>query len=451
MKIADLGISDRLDSWQERLADLPASDRAAVLDSLPASDIEALSYDWSSWRRDSQKDPPGDWRYWLVLAGRGFGKSRTGAEWVRARANSGLFRNINIIGATVDDARDIMVTGESGILSVCPKSERPVYLPSKRLLEWPRTGCRTLIFSADKPERLKGKQHDGLWADEIASWRNGKKAWAEAKLGLRLGPDPRVIITTTPKPLAMLKRLIKDKASHVTRGTTYENKANLAQAFFDEIISDYEGTALGRQELQGDMLEEAEGALWKREWIDQYRVKEAPKTLSRIAVGVDPSGGAGECGIVAVAIGEGTARVAHKYILADASAKLSALDWGVRAWRMALLVDADAIACEKNFGGDMVKANMTTASHQTEFLGRQLPRYTDVHASRGKAIRAEEWAAQTQQGRIHFVGEFDTLEDELCTFVPGAKSPNRLDAMVHGLKALESTGSISWGTFEPWS
>ena len=437
-------------SWQESLSALTPVGRVAILDSLTNADLEALAYDWSEWRRPSQKEPLGSWRYWLCLSGRGWGKSRTGSEWVREKGKSGRFCNINIIGATVDDARDIMVEGESGILSVCPRHERPIYVPSKRLLKWPN-GARTLIFSADKSERLKGKQHDALWADEIAGWRDAEKTWAEAKLGLRLGPDPRIIVTTTPKPLAMLRRLIRDPACHVTKGTTYENRANLAPAFFAEIILDYEGTALGRQELLGDMLEEAEGALWKRSWIDKYRVKEAPKTICRVAIGVDPPGGATECGIVAVALGEGKPRAAHKYILADTSGKLSALEWGVKAWRTAISVDADVIACEKNFGGDMVKANMAAASHEQEFIGFQLPRYGDVHASRNKAIRAEEWAAQTQQGRIHFVGEMDELEDELCNWEPGSKSPNRLDAMVWGLKAVESIGLVSWSTFEPWS
>lgn len=211
-----------------------------------------LRWHWPLYARPEQLEPEGDWTYWLILAGRGYGKTRAGAEWVRKYATSGKYGYVNVIGATADDARDIMVEGESGILAVCPNWERPEYLPTKRRLEW-KNGAKTLIFTADEPERLRGKQHMALWADELASWRY-QEAWDQAMLGLRIGPSPRAVITTTPKPRPILKELLERKALVVTKGTTYENRANLAPEFYDEIIRKYEGTRLGQQELNAELL-----------------------------------------------------------------------------------------------------------------------------------------------------------------------------------------------------
>jgi hypothetical protein len=211
-----------------------------------------LSWYWPLWARENQLPPEGEWTYWLILAGRGFGKTRSGAEWIRESATSGRFKHVNLIGATADDARDIMVEGESGILAICPPWQRPEYLPTKRRLDWPN-GCRTLIFTADEPERLRGKQHQRLWADELASWRY-QEAWDQAMLGLRLGPDPRACITTTPKPRPILRELLDRDRLVMTRGTTYENRENLADQFYEEIIRKYEGTRLGQQELNAELL-----------------------------------------------------------------------------------------------------------------------------------------------------------------------------------------------------
>ena len=211
-----------------------------------------LSFYWPLWARENQLPPGGEWTYWLILAGRGFGKTRAGAEWVRDSATSGRFKHVNLIGATADDARDIMVEGESGILNICPPWQRPEYLPTKRRLDWPN-GCKTLIFTADEPERLRGKQHQRLWADELASWRY-QEAWDQAMLGLRLGPDPRACITTTPKPRPILRELLDRPSLVTTKGTTYENRDNLAPQFYEEIIRKYEGTRLGQQELEAELL-----------------------------------------------------------------------------------------------------------------------------------------------------------------------------------------------------
>lgn len=243
----------------KRYASLPADVRerlkaeAAAGSQLDPLEFEAfLAWHWPFWARPSQLEPAGEWTYWVILSGRGFGKTRAGSEWVRSTVAQGRFSFVNLIGATADDARDIMIEGESGILAVCPPRERPEYMPSKRQLAWPN-GCRSLIFTADEPERLRGKQHQRLWADEVASWRY-EEAWDQAMLGLRLGPDPRALVTTTPKPRAILRDLLARPRVVVTRGTTYENRDNLAPEFFDEIIRKYEGTRLGRQELEAELL-----------------------------------------------------------------------------------------------------------------------------------------------------------------------------------------------------
>ena len=424
--------------------------RDSVIAAMPPADVEALTYCWEDWRRPNQVEPEGDWTYWLILAGRGFGKTRMGAEWIRSRVRSGS-QHVNLLGATADDARDIMIEGESGVLAVCPPLERPLYRKTLRRLDWPN-GARSLIFTADEPERLRGKQHDSLWCDELAAWRKLEEAWTHAKLGLRLGSRPQAIITTTPKPRKVLRKIVDDPDTVVTTGTTYDNRANLAPAFFDSVIREYEGTSVGRQELLGHMLSEAEGALWRREWLDKARVDKLPETVLRVAVGVDPPGGTTECGIVAAALGEDD----HVYVFVDASEMLSAGQWGAKVWRTALEADADVVAGERNFGGDMVEQTLKTAAQGVEFEGEDLARFQSVNASRGKAIRAEPWAAKTEQGRLHIVGDLDELEDELCTWDPNAKpkmaSPNRLDAMVWACAALDQRAvPVSYGSIDVWT
>lgn len=255
-------------SAAELLASQPPSTRDAWLASLKPDEAAALEYEWEFWARPSQRPPPGDWRVWLVMAGRGFGKTRVGAEWVRESVRD--YPLVNIIGATADDARDIMIEGESGILAVCPPGERPLYVPSKRRLEWPN-GARSLIFTADEPERLRGKQHMRIWGDEIAAWRY-PEAWDQAMFGLRLGGDPRAVATTTPKPVRLVRDLMALRTTAITRGSTYENRGNLAPAFLDQIVAKYEGTRLGRQELNAELLDDVPGALWTRTMIDDLRV-----------------------------------------------------------------------------------------------------------------------------------------------------------------------------------
>ncbi len=393
---------------------------------------EALKFRWDLHAREKQRLPTGDFFIWLLLSGRGFGKTRTGAETVRqwVRAN----QYVNLIGATADDARDIMVEGESGILAVCPRSERPEYKKSDRKLVWPN-GAISLIFTADEPERLRGKQHYKIWADELGSWRY-PEAWEQAMLGLRLGNKPQGIVTTTPKPTSLILTLVNDPRNIVTSGTTYENRANLAQGFFEYVISRYEGTRLGRQELNAELLTDSPGALWKRDNIDANRVLQTPDFF-RVIVGVDPSATSGgdEAGIVTCGKYDD-----QYYTLADDSVQGSPDTWARAAVTAYYRHKADCIVAEKNNGGEMVEAVI----HQVDPNAN----VRLVWASRGKAVRAEPIAAIAEQGRDHHVGVFAQLEDELCMWVPGDASPNRLDAKVWAMTELMEMGT-STALYDP--
>lgn len=415
------------------MSSLPAATRAELLAEFTDAELAALEWDWLFWARPEQLPPPGDWRCWLVVAGRGFGKTRTGAEWVRASITD--FAIVNVIAPTADDARDIMIEGESGILAICPDRERPVYLPSKRRLEWPN-GARTLIFTADEPDRLRGKQHQRLWCDEIASWRY-PEAWDQAMLGLRLGTDPRVVATTTPRPIRFVTELMAESTTVITHGTTYQNADNLAPAFLSKIIRKYEGSRLGRQELLAELLTDTPGALWTRPTLDDSRVVAHPD-LARVVVAVDPSGGHGEDndeqGIIVVAKGVD----GRGYVLADRTCKLTPDGWGRRAVQAYLDFKADRIVYEQNFGGEMCEAVIRTAARA---MGVTVATKA-VHASRGKAVRAEPVAALYEQGRVSHVGALPELEDELATWTPDSgQSPNRLDALVWAFTELLVAGA----------
>jgi len=382
--------------------------------------IEEYKRRWSIQARDKQKLPLDPFFVWLILAGRGFGKTRTGAETVRLWKDN--YPIVNIVGATADDARDIMIEGESGILAICPDNERPVYVSSKRRLEW-QNGAVSLIFTADEPERLRGKQHMKVWCDELASWRYDE-AWSQIMFGLRLGDNPQAIVTTTPRPTKLVIDLTKDERNIITVGTTYENRANLAAGFFDYVIKKYEGTTLGRQELLAQILTDNPAALWRRTDIDAARVTKHPD-LDRVIVGVDPSATAGgdEAGII-------TAGKAgdHFYTLADDSIQGSPQVWATAAVTAYHRHKADLIVAEDNNGGEMVEAVIKQVDESVPVQR--------VHASRGKATRAEPVSLLSQQGRDHHVGEFAKLEDELCLWQQGDASPNRLDAKVWAITAL---------------
>ena len=401
-------------------------DRDEILSTLTEEQAEVLRYQWKGWMaRPSQELPDGDWAYWLILAGRGFGKTRTGAEVVREWVKTS--RYVNLIGATADDARDIMVEGESGILAVCSPDERPYYKKHEAKLVWPN-GAISLIFTADQPERLRGKQHEKLWADELAAWRY-MEAWDQAKFGLRLGDNPQAIITTTPRPLKLLRTIMEDPQTVVTRGSTYDNKTNLAKSFFSAIITQYEGTRIGRQELNAELLDDIPGALWTLKSIDEHR--KSPNSLpdmERVVVAVDPSvtnkEGSDETGIVCG--GRGTD--GHAYVWIDSSKRMSPSEWGKLAVGLYHSESADIIVAESNNGGDMVEDTIKTVDANVNVK--------QVKASRGKVTRAEPVAALYEQGRVHHVGSLDTLEDQMVNFTSDfdrkaqGYSPDRVDALV---------------------
>lgn len=388
--------------------------------------FEALKYRWDINAREKQIIPEKDFFIWLILAGRGFGKTRTGAETVRYWVRNNAI--VNLIGATADDARDIMIEGESGILAICPNNERPIYVASKRRLEW-QNGAVSLIFTADEPERLRGKQAMKIWMDELASWRY-PEAYDQAMMGLRLGDKPQAIVTTTPRPTKIILDLIKDERNIITTGSTYENKNNLSQGFFDYVIKKYEGTRLGRQELNAELLTDNPGALWKRENIDKARVTKAPE-LDYVIVGVDPSASStgDEAGIIT-----GGRKGEDYYTLADDSVQGSPQTWATAAVTAYHRHKANMIVAEKNNGGEMVEAVIKQVDPSVPVKL--------VHASRGKATRAEPVAAISEQGRDHHVGAFPKLEDELCLWMPGDASPNRLDAKVWMITEL--LGNTDW-------
>jgi phage terminase large subunit-like protein len=418
-----------------RLASLPEALRNELVAALSPEEARLLIYDWPFWARPNQLPPEGDWRVWLVLAGRGFGKTRTGAEHIRARATARTASRFALVAPTAGDARDVMVEGESGILAVSPPWERPRYEPSKRRLTWPNGAVATL-FSADEPERLRGPQHDLAWCDELASWRY-PEAWDMLMLGLRLGADPRVVVTTTPRPTKLIRGLTADPTVVVTRGTTYDNRANLAPAFLGQIVRKYQGTHLGRQELLAELLENVPGALWNRGMIEATRASNAPE-LIRVVVAIDPATssteGSDETGIIVA----GKDQAGRGWVLADASGRFRPTEWAKTAILAYRAHCADRVVAEVNNGGDMVETTLRMIDPNVPFAA--------VHASRGKITRAEPVAALYEQGRVHHVGVFPHLEDQMCAFARDAHgafdirsagfSPDRVDALVWALTDL---------------
>jgi phage terminase large subunit-like protein len=392
-------------------------------------EAEALLYDWKGlWARPKQLPPTAAWAVWLVLAGRGFGKSRTGAEWVRDMVESGKARRIALVGPTAADVRDVMIEGESGILAVCPPWNMPVYEPSKRRLTWPN-GAIATAYSADQPDRLRGPQHDAAWCDELCAWRY-PEAWDMLIFGLRLGDDPRVVVTTTPKPVKLVRELVADPTTAITKGSTYENEENLAAPFIKAVKKKYEGTRLGRQELHAEILDDNPGALWKRKQIEDLMVRQTP-TLLRVGVGVDPAVSAkatsDETGIIVGGIGPCSCKgevETHAFVLDDVSGQHTANEWAQLVVNTFHAQQADRVIAEVNNGGDLVEVNLRT-------VDKNIP-YTAVHASRGKQTRAEPIAALYEQGKVHHVGSLATLEDQMCNWDPttGEGSPDRLDALV---------------------
>jgi len=394
---------------------------------------DALAHNWRLKARLNQLPPPGDWAGWLILSGRGWGKTFVGANFVLEEIAAKRARRIALIAPTSADCRDTMVEGVSGILA-CSGHDRPTYEPSKRRLSW-ANGAVATTFSAEEADRLRGPNHDLIWFDELAAFENPQAVWDMAMMGLRMGRRPRWVVTTTPKPIGLLKRLVVREGVDVvvTRGSTFENEANLAPGFLQEIRARYEGTRLGRQELNAEILEDVQGALWTREVLDRARYANAVPDLKRIVVAIDPSGTSGDdsgdaVGIVVAGIGlDGLG-----YVLADETIKASPAVWGATAVAAYRRFRADRIIGERNFGGAMIQ-------HVIRTCDPNIP-YRDVTASRGKIARAEPIAALYEQNRVRHAGAFNDLEDQLCAMTSegfvGDGSPDRADALVWALTEL---------------
>jgi phage terminase large subunit-like protein len=373
------------------------SDVGGDVFSLLAQNEEALKYRWEIQARPKQLPPPGNWTLWVTMAGRGSGKTRTGAEYIRSLAKKGKHGRIAIIGPTAADVRDVMIEGDSGILACSPPDFMPLYEPSKRQLTWPN-GVIGKLYSGEEPDRLRGPQHSAGWCDEIAAW-DYPEAFTQFKLGFRLGNDLRCVITTTPKPCPIIRELVKQAAAGsrvvIVRGSTYENRANLAPEFFEDIIRQYEGTRIGRQELDGELLEDTPGALWNTVMLDRTRVKEAPE-MSRIVVSIDPSVTSGEdsdeCGITVC----GKGIDGDGYVLDDLSGVMTPNEWARISIAAYHNWNADCIVAETNNGGDLVGNTIMAIDPSVPFR--------KVTASRGKHLRAEPISALWEQNRCHLVG-----------------------------------------------
>lgn len=433
-------IDPELRALSKRLKDLNPDELRAALSEKQA---EALRYQWGLWARDEQLWPLGDWTGLLIVTGRGWGKNRTGSELVRHFVKAGLARRIGLVARTVSDTRDVMVEGESGILNVHPASERPNYETTKRRITW-GNGALATVYTSDEPDLLRGPQHDLMWFDEIATWRF-RDAFDNAQMGLRLGPHPRWLATTTPKAVPLLLELMAEARPAkkrrdglyesqsdivVTTGSVYDNIANLPPTFINRIIKRYEGTRLGIQELYGQLLRDDPAALWKRDTIHALRVTSAP-ALRKVVVGVDPAASAsedaGDTGIVVAGVGVD----GHGYVLGDYTVHGTPSVWASKVVAAFRGHKANSVVAEINHGGDMVVATLLTED-------KYLP-VKKVSASRGKFVRGEPIANLYERGLIHHVGNFPELEDQLCTWVPGddhQRSPDRLDALVWTLSEL---------------
>jgi phage terminase large subunit-like protein len=400
------------------------------------SDAEIAAIPW--WvvasARDKQIPPDGDWSLWLQLAGRGFGKTNTLSEFAHLKADAMPGSRGIIIAPTAGDARDVLIEGVSGILNTGPLALRPQYNPSKAALAW-SNGTIAHIRSADAPDRLRGPQCHWFIADELAAWRYGIEAWDMLMFGFRLGDNPQGAIATTPKNCAVLREVMKTPGIVITRGTTFENRDNLPPVFFDRIVGKYEGTRIGRQELYAELLEDNPGALWRREWIDNNRVVKPPDDVVRVAVAMDPAATSGasadDCGIIgAASVGKRNER--EFYPLDDATMHGTPSAQASAAVTLYHKLNADVLVVEKNNGGEWLETVIKQVDPKV--------RVKLISATRGKHTRAEPISYLYEQGRAHHVGTFPALEDELCQWEPGDKSPNRLDALVWACTELMSGG-----------
>lgn len=419
-------------SWAliARLARLDVLTRGQVVRSLSAPQRREFNQRWAAWAHDGQIEPPGDWRIWLIRAGRGFGKTRAGAEWVSACARTMPGGRIALVGGTIEDVRRVMIEGESGLLAVAHQGEGLTWRRDAGELTFD-SGAVAYVYSAEAPEKLRGPEHAVAWCDELGKWRNGDAAWDNLMMTMRIGERPRVLVTTTPRPMPLMRRVMAIPGVVETLGRTADNE-HLPASFFEAMQEMYGASVLGRQELDGELIEDLTGALWSRAGIEACRVAAAPE-LVRVVIGVDPPAGTGgdACGIVAVGLGRGGCG----YVLDDASVVGASPEGWARAvacaaarWR------ADRVVAEANQGGAMVKSVLLAADCA-------LP-VALVHATRGKSARAEPVATLYEAGRVRHAGAFAALEDEMCGLIVGGgyegpgRSPDRADALVWALAEL---------------
>lgn len=432
------------------LASEPLETQTAFLDDLSSSELLALPYLFEFWAFDHQLPPEGDWKSWVVMGGRGAGKTRAGAEWVRAQVegngplDAGRARRVALVGETIDQVREVMVFGDSGILACSPSDRMPNWESGRKRLVWPN-GAVAQVFSAHDPEALRGPQFDAAWVDELAKWKKAQATWDMLQFGLRLGEHPQVCVTTTPRNVGLLKDLLALESTVVTHAPTEANRAYLADSFLEEVRARYAGTRLGRQELDGVLLDDVDGAMWTTAMLEKLRRKKIPE-LDRIVVAVDPPvtghAGSDECGIVVAGVTmKGPVSDWRAYVLDDVSVRAkSPVGWARVAVTAMETWGADKLVAEVNQGGDMVAEVVRQVD--------PLVPYKAVRASRGKAARAEPVAALYEQGRVHHIGDLGVLEDQMCRMsvhgYQGSASPDRLDALVWALHELVIEPSAHW-------
>ncbi|VVT00301.1 ATP-binding protein [Sphingomonas sp. EC-HK361] len=414
----------------DRLLALPPDERIAAVRAMTAAQRREFLARWEAWAHGGQLAPPGDWRVWLIRAGRGFGKTRAGAEWVCEVAQKMPEARIALVGASADDVRQVMIEGPSGVLRVARADQTPTWRATTGEVRWPN-GTVARVYSAEAPERLRGPEHHAAWCDELAKWRLGDATWDNLVMTMRLGDRPRVVVTTTPRPTRLMRRIMALPSLVETRGATRDNP-HLPDSFVGAMREEYGGTLLGRQELEGELIEEVAGALWTRGLLERCRTC-VPAEAVRTVVGVDPPAGVGgdACGIVAVALG----RDGVAYVIEDASVNGATPEgWARAVAACAARVAADRVVAEKNQGGAMVGSVLKAAD-----AGLPL---TLVHAAQGKVARAEPVALLYEAGRVRHAGAFPALEDELCGLVAGGsyegpgRSPDRADALVWAVSEL---------------
>ncbi|MGR3568682.1 MAG: DNA-packaging protein [Pseudooceanicola nanhaiensis] len=429
-------------------ADVTVQDE--FLDGLEEGELMALPFLFEFWALEHQLPPEGAWRSWVILGGRGAGKTRAGAEWVRTQVEGarpgdpGLCRRVALVAETIEQARDVMVFGDSGIMACSPPDRRPVWEATKKRLVWPN-GAEARVFSAHDPESLRGPQFDCAWADELAKWRRGQDAWDMLQFALRLGEDPRVCVTTTPRNVRVLKMLLESPSTVVTNAPTEANRANLADSFLAEVKARYDGTRLGRQELEGLLLDDVEGALWTPSALERASVDILPE-MDRVVVAVDPPvtghKGSDECGIVVAGVTmRGDVRDWRAYVIEDASVSAaSPSQWAAAAIAALRRHGGERLVAEVNQGGDLVESVIRQVDPMVPFR--------KVHATRGKAARAEPVAALYEQGRVFHARGLGALEEQMCAMAmagyEGKGSPDRLDALVWALHELMIVPGGNW-------